>query len=128
VQVSKDGKISIPRVDVACDAGLVVNPDRVRSQMEGACIYGMTGAMYGSITAKNGAIEQSNFHDYQMVRMPEAPREIHVHILNAAGNFPPGGVGEPGVPPFTPALTNAIFAATGKRILDLPISKHNLAA
>jgi isoquinoline 1-oxidoreductase beta subunit len=128
VQVSRDGKISIPRVDVACDAGLVVNPERVRAQMEGASIYGLTGAMYGSITAKNGAIEQSNFHDYQMVRMPEAPREIHVHILNAAGNFPPGGVGEPGVPPFTPALTNAIFAATGKRILDLPISKHNLAA
>jgi len=128
VQVSNDGKISIPRVDVACDAGLVVNPDRVRSQMEGACIYGLTGAMYGSITAKNGAIEQSNFHDYQMVRMPEAPREIHVHILNTDVNYPPGGVGEPGVPPFTPALTNAIFAATGKRILDLPISKHNLAA
>jgi isoquinoline 1-oxidoreductase subunit beta len=127
VQVSSDGKISIPRVDVACDAGLVVNPDRVRSQMEGACIYGLTGAMYGSITAKNGAIEQSNFHDYQMVRMPEAPREIHVHILNTDVNYPPGGVGEPGVPPFTPALTNAIFAATGKRIMDLPISKHNLA-
>lgn len=128
VHVSNDGKISIPRVDVACDAGLVVNPDRVRSQMEGACIYGLTGAMYGSITAKNGAIEQSNFHDYQMVRMPEAPREIHVHILNTDVNYPPGGVGEPGVPPFTPALTNAIFAATGKRIMDLPISKHNLAA
>jgi isoquinoline 1-oxidoreductase beta subunit len=128
VQVSRDGKVSIPRVDVACDAGLVINPERVRAQMEGASIYALTGAMYGSITAKDGAIEQSNFHDYQMVRMPEAPREIHVHILNAAGNFPPGGVGEPGVPPFTPALTNAIFAATGKRILDLPISKHNLAA
>jgi isoquinoline 1-oxidoreductase beta subunit len=127
VQVSRDGKLTIPRVDVACDAGRVVNPDRVRSQMEGACIYGLTGAMYGNITAKDGIVQQSNFHNYQMVRMPEAPREIHVHIVEA-GNFPPGGVGEPGVPPFTPALTNAIFAATGKRILDLPITNHDLSA
>jgi isoquinoline 1-oxidoreductase beta subunit len=127
VQVSPDGKLSIPRVDVACDAGRVINPDRVRSQMEGACIYGLTGAVYGNITAKDGVVQQSNFHDYPMARMSESPKEIHVHIVEA-GNFPPGGVGEPGVPPFTPALTNAIFAATGKRILDLPISKHDLSA
>jgi isoquinoline 1-oxidoreductase beta subunit len=127
VQVSADGKLSIPRVDVACDAGRVVNPDRVRSQMEGACIYGLTGALYGNITAKDGVVQQSNFHDYPMARMSEAPREIHVHIADA-GNYPPGGVGEPGVPPFIPALTNAIFAATGKRILDLPITNHDLSA
>ncbi|HUF20689.1 MAG TPA: molybdopterin cofactor-binding domain-containing protein [Burkholderiales bacterium] len=127
VQVSGDGKLTIPQVDMVIDAGLVVNPDRVRSQMEGSVIYGLTGAMYGEITAKDGAIEQSNFHDYPMVRIPESPKVINTHIVDAA-NFPPGGVGEPGVPPFIPALTNAIFAATGKRILELPISKQNLSA
>jgi isoquinoline 1-oxidoreductase beta subunit len=126
-QVSKDGKVSIPQVHVAVDAGRVVNPERVRSQMEGAVIYGMSAACYSEISAQEGRIQQSNFHDYPVVRMTDSPREIHVHIVDA-GDYPPGGVGEPGTPPFAPALTNAIFAATGKRILDLPISKHNLSA
>jgi isoquinoline 1-oxidoreductase subunit beta len=125
VKVDKDGRVSVPRVDVACDAGRVVNPDRVKSQMEGACIYGMS-ACVTEITAKEGRIQQSNFSEYPVVRMPDAPREIHVHIVDA-GNYPPGGVGEPGTPPFAPALCNAIFAATGKRILELPINQGKLA-
>jgi len=125
VKVDKDGKVSVPRVDVACDAGRVVNIDRVKSQMEGACIYGMT-ACVTEITAKEGRVQQTNFSEYQVVRMPDAPREIHVHIVDAS-NYPPGGVGEPGTPPFAPALCNAIFAATGKRILELPINQGKLA-
>ncbi len=127
VAVSKEGKVSMPRVDVAVDAGQVVNPDRVRSQMEGASIYGLTAAAFSEITARDGRIQQSNFNNYPVVRMPDAPREIHVHIVEA-GQYAPGGVGEPGTPPFAPALTNAIFAATGKRILELPITKYDLSA
>ena len=93
--------------------------------MEGACIYGMS-ACVTEITAKEGRIQQSNFSDYQLVRMPDAPRDIRVHIVEG-NNFPPGGVGEPGTPPFAPALCNAIFAATGKRVLELPINEGKLA-
>ncbi len=128
VKVSKDGKVTIPRVDVAYDGGLIVNPDRAKAQMEGACIYGMSAAWGCQITAKGGVIEQKNFPDYPVVRIMDAPREIHVHQVNADSNYPPGGIGEPGTPPFAPALTNAIFAATGKRILELPISKTDLSA
>ena len=126
VKVASDGKITIPRVDVACDAGRCVNLDRVRSQMEGATIYGLT-ACITNITAKDGRIQQSNFNEYQVVRMPDAPKQIVVHIVNDGNQYPPGGVGEPGTPPFAPALCNAIFAATGKRILALPISQGTLA-
>jgi isoquinoline 1-oxidoreductase subunit beta len=126
VEVSKDGKtITIPRLDMAVDAGTVVNPDRVKAQMEGANIYGMSSARFGEITAKEGRIEQSNFDDYLVARIGDAPRELHVHLVESTA--PPGGVGEPGVPPFAPALCNAIFAATGKRIRSLPISKHDLS-
>jgi isoquinoline 1-oxidoreductase beta subunit len=126
VKVAQDGSITIPQVDVAADAGRVINPDRVLSQMEGACIYGLT-ACFSNITAKAGRIEQSNFSDYTVVRMPDAPKKINVHIVNGGGQYPPGGVGEPGTPPFAPALTNAIFAATGKRITELPIDTSKLA-
>jgi len=126
VEVSKDGKtITIPRLDMAVDAGTVVNPDRVKAQMEGANIYGMSSARFGEITAKEGRIEQSNFDDYLVARIGDAPRELHVHLVESTA--PPGGVGEPGVPPFAPALCNAIFAATGKRVRSLPISKHDLS-
>src|SRR5438093_243688 len=111
---------------LAVDAGRVVNPDRVKSQMEGASIYGLTAAAFSEITAENGRIKQSNFNDYPMARMGNSPREIRVHIVDA-NEFPPGGVGEPGTPPLAPALTNAIFAATGKRILELPITKSQLS-
>lgn len=123
--VSQDGKVTIPRVDMAVDAGTIVNPDRVRAQMEGAVIYAMSAACFSEITARDGRIQQSNFDDYLVARITDAPREIHVHLVESTA--PPGGVGEPGVPPFAPALCNAIFAATGKRIRSLPIARHDLS-
>ena len=124
VAVSKDGKLTIPRVDMAVDAGRVINPDRVKAQMEGAVIYGMSAAVFGNITAKEGRIQQSNFDDYEVARISDAPRQINVHLVES--DAPPGGVGEPGVPPFAPALANAIFAATGKRLRELPVMGQNL--
>jgi isoquinoline 1-oxidoreductase subunit beta len=125
VEVSPSGKVSIPRVDMAVDAGMIVNPDRVRSQFEGAAVFGASLALMGEITATAGKINQSNFHDYRVARMNEAPMETRVHIVES--DAPPAGVGEPGVPPFAPALCNAIFAATGKRIRELPLSRQKLA-
>jgi isoquinoline 1-oxidoreductase subunit beta len=121
VVVGDKGQITIPRVDTAVDCGYCVHPERVRSQMEGAAVMGLTLAKYGDITAKNGAIQQSNFNDYPLVRINESPTETRVHIVPNGLEVPPSGVGEPGVPPFAPALCNAIFAATGKRIRQLPI-------
>jgi len=121
VEVGEKGKITIPRVDTAIDCGYCVHPERVRSQLEGAAVMGLTLAKYGEISLKNGAVEQSNFNDYQLVRIDESPKETRVHIIEHGIDVPPSGVGEPGVPPFTPALCNAIFAATGKRIRQLPI-------
>ena len=121
VVVGEKGKITIPRVDTAVDCGYCVHPERVRSQIEGAAVMGLTLAKYSEITAKNGAIEQTNFNDYQLVRIDESPKETRVHIVDHPIDVPPSGVGEPGVPPFAPALCNAIFAATGKRLRQLPI-------
>ena len=121
VRVGANGEIAIPRVDLAFDCGPQVNPDRVRSQLEGACIMGLTLAMYGEITFKEGRVQQSNFNDYAVMRMSEAPREIRLHLQPAGFDVPLGGVGEPGLPPIAPALCNAIFAATGRRIRRLPI-------
>ncbi len=125
VHVSDDGEITIPRVDVAVDAGLVVNPDATRAQFEGAAVFGTSIARSGEITARNGVIEQSNFSDYPVARINEAPYQTNVYIVDS--DAPPAGVGEPGVPPFVPAMCNAIFAATGKRIRELPLSRTNLA-
>jgi isoquinoline 1-oxidoreductase beta subunit len=119
--VDDSGAVTIPRVDIAVDCGATVNPDRVRSQMEGAVVMGVGAATLGEISFKNGRVEQDNFDSYQMPRMSEAPREIRVHIVPGDYGKPMGGVGEPGVPPIPPALCNAIFAATGKRIRRLPI-------
>jgi isoquinoline 1-oxidoreductase beta subunit len=121
VAVDEQGELSIPRVDVAIDCGAAVNPERVRAQIEGACVMGVSAALSGAITFKAGRVEQDNFHQYTVLRMPAAPREIHVHIVEGDFDRPLGGVGEPGVPPALPALCNAIFAATGKRIRTLPI-------
>jgi isoquinoline 1-oxidoreductase subunit beta len=121
VKVGAKGEISVPRVDTAVDCGFCVNPERARSQIEGAAVMGMTLAKYGEITLKNGAVEQSNFHDFQLLRINESPAQTNVHIVDNTIAVPPSGVGEPGVPPFAPALCNAIFAATGKRIRQLPI-------
>ena len=119
------GHVHVDRVDSALDAGTVVNPDMVNNQFAGAAVMGTSIALYGAITATNGAIDQSNFNDYQVARMNTTPREIHVHIVPSEAL--PGGIGEPGLPAFAPALCNAIFAATGKRIRELPLSKAGLA-
>jgi isoquinoline 1-oxidoreductase beta subunit len=126
VAVSSDGKLTIPRVDMAVDVGRAINPDRVKAQMEGAVVYAMSAAVFGKITAKAGRIQQSNFDDYVVARMGDVPRRINVHLIES--DALPGGVGEPGVPPFAPALCNAIFAATGKRLRELPVTGQNLKA
>jgi isoquinoline 1-oxidoreductase beta subunit len=123
VAVGTDGQITIPRVDIGLDCGLVVNPDRVRAQLEGAVIMGISNALYSTISIKQGRIEQSNFGDYLVARTDITP-ETHVHLVE--NSAPPGGVGEPGVPPVAPAICNAIFAATGKRIRALPIDPTQL--
>jgi isoquinoline 1-oxidoreductase beta subunit len=126
VEVNDQGELRIPRVDTAVDAGLVVNPEAARAQFEGAAVFGTSLARFGEITATNGAIDQSNFDSYPVSRINEAPYRTNVHIVESSA--PPAGVGEPGVPPLAPALCNAIFAATGKRIRELPLSRANLAA
>ena len=124
VQMNDEGRLLIPRVIQVVDAGTVVNPDRVRAQFEGAAIMGIGLAMTGEITAQAGRVVQTNFHAFQVPRIGDAPMQIDVHIVES--DAPPGGVGEPGLPPIIPALTTAIFAATGKRVRELPISKTKL--
>jgi isoquinoline 1-oxidoreductase beta subunit len=124
VQVDGQGRVRVPRVIQVVDAGTVVHPDRVRAQFEGAAVMGIGLAMTGEISAAGGRITQTNFHQFQVPRINDAPTQVDVHIVESAA--PPGGVGEPGLPPIVPALTNAIFAATGKRVRELPISKTKL--
>ncbi|PYX03180.1 MAG: twin-arginine translocation pathway signal protein [Acidobacteria bacterium] len=124
VEVSDQGDIKIPRVDYVVDAGRVVNPEVTRAQFEGAAVFGTSVARSGEITAKNGVIEQSNFDTYPVARINEAPYQTNVYLVES--DAPPAGVGEPGVPPFMPALCNAIFVATGKRIRELPLSRTSL--
>jgi isoquinoline 1-oxidoreductase beta subunit len=119
VEVSKDGSVRVRRVVCAVDCGTVVNPDTVRAQIQSAIIFGITAALHGQITLKDGRVEQSNFHDYRMLRMNEAPA-IEVYIVNSAE--PPGGMGEAGTSAIAPAVTNAIYAATGKRVRKLPVA------
>ena len=118
----RSGKPRLSNVWAVCDAGYVVNPDGFRNQIEGGIVFALTAAMYGELELKDGAIVQSNFHDYKMLRIDEVPA-IAVEIINS-GDVPTGGAGEPGVPPAAPALANAIFAATGKRLRNLPIAKQ----
>jgi len=125
VEVSTQGQLRIPRVDMAVDAGLIVDPMLVRTQFEGAAVFGTSVARSGEITATNGVIDQSNFYDYPVARINEAPFQTNVHIVESSA--PPGGVGEPGVPPFIAALCNAVYAATGKRVRELPLSRIDLA-
>ncbi|MBV8429508.1 MAG: xanthine dehydrogenase family protein molybdopterin-binding subunit [Hyphomicrobiales bacterium] len=122
--VDEKGNLTVPRVDVAIDCGPVVNPDRIRSQLEGACIMGLGVALKNEISFKGGKVQQANFDEYDMVRINEAHGETRVHIMPHEFNMPIGGVGEPGVPPIAPALINAIFAATGKRIRSLPVGNQ----
>jgi isoquinoline 1-oxidoreductase beta subunit len=120
VEVSKSGEVRVHRVVCAVDCGTVVNPDTVKAQMEGGIVYGISGALWGEITLKNGRVEQSNFNNYRVLRMNETPA-IEVHLVR--NNESPGGIGEPGTAATAPALANAIFAATGKRIRRLPLQK-----
>ncbi|MBI3474215.1 MAG: xanthine dehydrogenase family protein molybdopterin-binding subunit [Acidobacteria bacterium] len=124
VEVDAKGQVHIPGVWTAVDAGTIVSPDNIRNQFEGAAVFGTSLALYSEITATNGVINQGNFNDYQLARMNHSPRKIDVTIV--ASDAPPAGVGEPGVPPVAPALCNAIFAATGKRVRELPVSKTKL--
>ncbi|MGH7339272.1 MAG: molybdopterin cofactor-binding domain-containing protein, partial [Candidatus Rokuibacteriota bacterium] len=120
VDVSVTGKrLEVNEVHAAIDCGLAVNPDRVRAQVEGGIIYGLSLAIHDDVTFRDGAVEQSNFHDYPTLRLNQTPKKIATYIVNGGG--PPGGVGEPPVPPLAPALTNAIVAAGGPRVRDLPL-------
>lgn len=121
VAVDAKGQLTIPRVDMAIDCGPQVNPERIRSQVEGGCVMGIGLAMLGEISFKDGRVQQSNFHDFEILRSHMAPRAIHTWMVGGDFDVPPGGVGEPPVPPIAPALCNAIFAATGTRIRSLPI-------
>ena len=123
VVVHDDGSYTIPQVDVAIDCGRYVNPEGIRKQVEGAAIYGNTVARWGKITTTRGAVDQHNFNDYPVTRMSDAPLNVRVHIVEDYVHLRPCGVGEPGVPPYTPALINAIYQATGKRLYELPIGE-----
>ncbi|MEM9523576.1 MAG: molybdopterin cofactor-binding domain-containing protein [Pseudomonadota bacterium] len=121
VEVSlRGGEIKIDRVVAVIDPGVAVTPDGLKAQVESGIIFGLTAAIYGDITIEDGAVQQSNFHDYEMLRMSTAPK-IETHIINSGHDM--GGAGEPGTPPAAPALANAIFAATGQRIRDLPLAR-----
>jgi isoquinoline 1-oxidoreductase subunit beta len=118
VEVSKNGAVRVRRVVCAVDCGIAVNPDTIRAQIQSAIIFGITAALYGEITLKDGRVEQTNFDTYQMLRMNEAPA-IEVYIIQSSE--PPGGMGEAGTSAIVPAVTNAIFAASGKRLRKLPV-------
>ncbi|WP_423597918.1 molybdopterin cofactor-binding domain-containing protein [Roseateles sp. MS654] len=123
VSVGQDGTIRVHRVTAAVDCGQTVNPQTIARQIEGAIVYGLSAALYGRITFKEGKVEQSNFHDYPVLRMNEMPK-VDVHIVQSSEA--PGGIGEPGTPPIAPAVANAIFAATGKRLRQLPFDSEAL--
>ena len=118
VEVSKDGEVNVRRVVCAVDCGQIVNPDTITAQMEGGIVFGISAALWGEITFKNGRVEQSNFNDYRVLRINETPH-IEVHLVKSTE--PPGGIGEPGTIGIFPAVANAVFAVTGKRIRRLPI-------
>ncbi|OOV95474.1 xanthine dehydrogenase family protein molybdopterin-binding subunit [Pseudomonas sp. MF4836] len=121
VEVKDDGTLIVHKADIAVDCGPQINPERIRSQFEGACVMGLGNAVLGEISFKEGKVQQDNFHMYEVARMSLAPKQVAVHLVTPSGNVPLGGVGEPGVPPIAPALCNAIFAATGQRIRNLPV-------
>ena len=117
----ENGTVKVPEVHVAIDCGFAANPERIRSQMQGACVFGMTTALHLGLTFEDGEVQQGNFNDYEMVRSDNFPEVVHTHIVPHPFSVHATGVGEPGVPPFIPALTNAIFNASGKRVRNLPI-------
>lgn len=121
VAIDAKGQLSVVAVDMAVDCGPQVNPERIRAQLEGAAIMGLSLALSGEITFENGRVKQSNFHDYTVLRHAQAPRVVRTHLVGGDPSLPPGGVGEPPLPPVAPALMNAVFAATGRRIRTLPL-------
>lgn len=126
-RVDADGALEIPRVDIGIDCGPAVNPDRIRAQLEGSVIMGITQALHGEIHFDAGRVRESNFHDYPLLRINEAPHEIHTHVIEPVGDVAAGGVGEPGMPAVAPALLNAIHSASGHRIRRLPVGDRALA-
>ena len=125
VEVAKDGNVAVKRVVCAVDAGVIVNPNTVRAQIESGVIFGISGVLYGQATLKDGRIEQTNFHDVRVLRINEAPL-IETHIVRSTEA--PGGMGEAGTSALAPAVTNAIHAATGKRLRKLPVDPNQLKA
>ena len=123
VDVSKEGAVRIRRVVCVVDCGTVVNPDTVQAQIQSGIVFGATAALHGEITLKNGRVEQSNFDSYPVLRIDEAP-VIEVHVVKSAE--PPGGMGETGTSAIVPAIANAIFAATGKRLRKMPVDASAL--
>jgi isoquinoline 1-oxidoreductase beta subunit len=121
VEVSTSGEVRVHRVVCAVDCGVVVNPDTVKAQIEGGIIFGISGALYGEATIKNGRVQQSNFNNVRVLRINETPA-IEVHLMPSGE--PPGGIGEPGTAVTAPAIANAVFAATGKRIRKLPLERQ----
>jgi isoquinoline 1-oxidoreductase beta subunit len=124
VDVALDGSIRIRRLVCAADCGIVVNPDTLAAQFEGGTLFGLTAALYGAITLKNGRVEQSNFHDYPILRIHEMPK-VDVHVIESGA--PMGGIGEPATAPIAPAVANAVFALTGKRLRTLPFDVKEMA-
>ena len=118
VEVAKSGEVRVRRVVCAVDCGIAINPDTVRAQIQSAVMFGVTATLYGEITLKDGRVEQNNFDSYQILRINEAPA-VEVHIIQSSES--PGGMGEAGTSAVVPAVTNAIFAATGKRLRRLPV-------
>jgi isoquinoline 1-oxidoreductase beta subunit len=121
VEVVAGGNVKVPRIDVAVDCGAVINPERIMSQIEGAAVMGMGIALQNEISFKNGRVVQSNLNDFDLARISSSPVDIRVHMVPSDFSLPLGGIGEPAVPPIAPAICNAIYAATGKRIRALPI-------
>jgi isoquinoline 1-oxidoreductase beta subunit len=126
VAIDDQGNLTIPQVDTAIDCGFPVNPERIRSQIEGAAVMGMSSTMFSEITFEKGRAVQANYDTFEVARMDTSPLNVRTHIIPHGYDVPASGVGEPGVPPFAPALCNAIFAATGKRIRTLPIGQQDL--
>src|SRR5262249_40365927 len=125
VEVAKDGTVRVRRVTCAVDCGIAINPDIVRAQVQSAVMFGISAALYGEITLKEGRVEQSNFDNYQVLRINEAP-DAEVHIVQS--QEPPGGMGENGTSLIVPTVANAIFAATGKRLRKMPVDTAALKA
>ena len=122
VEVEAGGRLHIRQIDTAVDAGTLVNPDNVKAQFQGAAVFATSILRGGEITATNGRIDQTNFADYPPARFAEAPRRTSVHLMESTA--PPAGLGEAGVPLVIPAVCNAIFAATGKRVRELPLGRN----